>query len=261
MKKLRWLVVIMLAVGVVVLIWEWRDRRLVEEVKREEVELRVAMGADIHTDVDSLEKMLVAAKGKGSSLVILVGDLTKVGARSELVAVRKVLDESGMRFYVVPGNHDWWNQKTSRGAWEEIFGVKYQSFKEGGNKFILVDNGHWLGLGKEQRQWLEGEVLECRVVRCVVVMHMPLQHLWSTHVMGEDSQAVKAEAGELVKLLVDNGVKEIYSGHLHYADSYEIGGLGTNLVGAVTRAGSQKPEFTEVVIGGGEVKKEVVGVE
>lgn len=250
MKRVKIVIFVLLAVGAVGLIWYWRDGQIKKQ------EQTVVIVADVHNDIESLRKV---GEGEGD-LVIIAGDLTNGGTKKELTAIKKVLDDSGKKYYVIPGNHDWWNQKLNARAWEEIFGVKYQSIYVGahGNapllKILLIDNGYWQGLGEEQWQWLRGEAGECVRVKCLVVMHKPLNHLVSDHVM-------ETEAKELLKLLVDNGVKEYFAGHLHYADSYEIGGLRTNLVGAVTRARSGKPEYTRIKITGKGVEKEVIPIE
>lgn len=258
MKKWRVLILLVLAIGTVWGIWRYRDQKIrEEEAWRNEVILSVAIGADVHNELEILSKMVKNETG----VVVLAGDVSNSGGKKELMGVKNVLEASGKEYYVVPGNHDWWNQKVNAGVWTEVFGQKYQSFHKEGIKFILVDNGNWQGLGEEQWNWLRGEVGECRQVRCLVVMHMPINHLISSHVMGEDNSVVKLEAKELLKLLTDNGVKEYFAGHLHYADSYEIGGLRTNLVGAMNRARSRKVEYTLLKVKREGWDKEIVKIE
>ena len=246
---------------------EKRPETRKEEIKVEDKEERIiwtfGVGADVHNDIEVLVKVMFEAEKRGEKMMILAGDLTNEGKKAELIKIKKVLDESGMKYYVVPGNHDWWqSDRDKTDYWSQVWGKNYQSFKVDKIKFILVDNGRWSGLGKVQKTWLEGEVGECRWVECVVVMHEPLEHTISTHVMGEDNKAVTVEAGWLKKLLVDNGVKEIFVGHLHYASSYTIGGLKTNLVGAITSEKNyQVPRFTEVGVGESGWEEKVVEVE
>lgn len=243
----RWLKVVLIVVFIVVLavgIWWWsrrpsglKEKAVVNEVKQEEAkELKFGVMADIHSDTTHLERALIKAKEDGLELVIVAGDLTKVGKVEELRVVKEVLDQSGMEYYAIPGNHD-----KNIGTFKELFGDNYRSFRKGEYKFILIDNSSWRGLGVEQRRWLEAEVGECRIIYCLVIMHMPLNNGFSEHVMGEDNEKVTAEAKELVVLLRDNGVKEIMAGHLHYASSYELEGIRTSLVGAIN--GFQFSEF------------------
>jgi len=91
---------------------------------------------------------------------------------------------------------------------------------------------------------------------------MPLEHGVTKHVMGENSEKVTGEAGWLHQLLVNNGVKSIYAGHLHYSDEYTIDGLKTNLVGAISRdRNNQVPKMVEVEFDGKEIVNRVVEVE
>lgn len=236
-------------------VWQWSSERQKGEVVKKEVakekvevkELRFGVMADIHSDIRHLERALKLTKERGLEFVVVAGDLTKVGAVEELTAVRKALMESGLKYYVIPGNHD-----RDKKAFVGLFGETYQSFKKGEVKFILVDNSGWRGLGVEQRSWLDNEVQECRIIQCLVVMHMPLNHGFSEHIMGEDNEKVTTEAKEILVLLRDNGVKEIIAGHLHYASSYELEGIRTNLAGAINGF-----KFTEFGVGISGIRREV----
>lgn len=224
--------------------------------------VRLAVMADIHDDWQSLKEGLELARKRGNEMVIVAGDLTNKGTKAELAAVKKVLDESGINYKVIPGNHDLYQ---GEGNFRSVFGNEVM----GGTaymlpvqtKIILINNGSWKGLGEGQKKWIEEEVKECRVQFCLVVAHMPLEHNFLEHVMGEDSKMVAAEAKELHEILVQNMVKNIISGHLHYDSSYEIEGLRTYLVGAISRdRNTQTPRFTELEIREGEIKREVVGL-
>lgn len=264
---LVWVITMVLAVAWIVK--ESRRTRMVtvaEEVivstPTKEVEriYKLAVMADIHADDESFGELLEAAKTRGDEMVIITGDLTTVGKKEELLEAKKVLDNGGVPYFVVPGNHDlWWSEKIGADVFGEVFGKRYQSFKKEGRKFILVDNGSWKGLGRAQKQWLEGELEECLEIQCLVFMHMPLNHEFSAHIMGEKSEEVTREANELARLLDVKGVDDIFTGHLHYSGDYGIGGFRTTLVGAVSEArNNQTPRFTEVKLVDKKVEKEVV---
>lgn len=216
--------------------------------------LRFAVMADIHLDSENFKKALRTTRENGSEFVIIAGDLTSLGKKEELVLMKKILDENGLEYYVIPGNHDlWYSEKIKVNVFREIFGWEYQAFKKGGVKFILVNNGSYLGLNGapkvgdgNQRFWLEKEVEECLKIVCLVFAHIPLNHPVSTHVMGENNPGAASEAGRLVNLLVENKVREVFAGHLHFSSSYEIDGLRTTVVGAITKARNlQSPKFLE----------------
>lgn len=225
-----------------------------------EKSFKFSVMADVHMNWTDWRKLLKTAKESGNQIVFVAGDMTSLGKKNELLAAKKVLDESGVRYMVVPGNHDMWeSDRVGRSLFEEVFGKEYQSYQTGNSKFILVNNGRATGLGVVQRKWLDEEVKECKQIHCIVVMHMPLNHNLSAHIMGEKNKKVSQEAQGLIKLFNESGVVDILAGHLHYSGSYELDGLRTNLVGAVTRErNTQTPRYTEFTLTGGQLERLVI---
>lgn len=255
MKWWKWLALLLIITGRVVLVLRLRR-------KTDVLEERVKFGvmADIHMDWTDWKYFLGTAKKRGDEFVIIAGDMTSLGKKSELIKAKAVLDEAGLKYYVIPGNHDLWeSSKLKESIFNEVFGNDYQSFKVGKVKFILVNNGGVAGLGEEQIKWLWGEVGECREWKCVVVLHMPIDNSFSTHMMGEGNTEVGNEAVNLRKLFKDNGVVDLITGHLHYSTAYESDGLRTTIVGAISRErNTQRPRYTEFIMRNKILNKEVV---
>lgn len=238
--------------------------------------IKFAVMSDIHADWENLRKAIEKVKGDmenegNKGFVIITGDLTTIGKKSELLEAKKILDESGLKYYAVPGNHDiWWGRKFKENIWGEVFGNSFQSFKDDGMKFILVNNGDGEngamgvigeigGIREKQGDWLRKETEECLRVYCLVFLHMPLNHPSSLHIMGEENPAVASEAAELVKLFVKNQVKEIFVGHLHFSSSYELDDLKTTIVGAVSSERNlQSPKFLTIKIQNSDLEKKEV---
>lgn len=219
-----------------------------------ENKLKIAVMADVHSDDEELKIMLEKAKNDGVEIIIMAGDLTIEGKRSELIKIKKVLDESNLKYAVIPGNHEYYLDE-----FINIFGKNYQSIKLDEVKLILIDNSYWQGIDEEQKKWLEGEVEDCRVVVCIAIMHKPLNNVLSTHVMGENNKKAAAEAIWLRDLLINSGVRQIEAGHLHYASSYELEGIRTDIVGAISRErNNQSPRYTELMIGKNFIDRRVV---
>lgn len=237
----------------------------------EEKTLKFAVMGDIHSDWENFRRALKQTKeGEGfEGFVIVVGDLTTIGKKSELLEAKKILDESGLKYYVIPGNHDlWWGSKYKRDVWREVFGESFTSFKIKETKFILVNNGGIEGVegygGKKGNQavWLKKETEECPKIYCLVFLHMPLNHPTSLHVMGEGNTLVASEAGRVRELLGKYGVREIFAGHLHFSSSYELDGLRTTIVGAVvSERNFQSPKFLEIEMWDEELRKKEVFVQ
>lgn len=261
-KRKIWLWAIVV-IGLGVLIWsvfskkneivlETKVERVEEETKK--TELKVAILADVHSDTEELEKILELVKKRGNKLVVIAGDLTIEGKYIELEKIKDVLKNSEIEYLIVPGNHEY-----SKKNYAEIFGKNYQSLIKGNIKLILIDNSYWKGLGEEQKKWIENEVSECQILVCVAIMHKPLNNLFSKHVMGENNEKATEEANWLRQLLISSGVKQIEAGHLHYASSYELEGIRTDIVGAVSRErNNQTPRYTELMIKGDTIEREVV---
>jgi predicted MPP superfamily phosphohydrolase len=242
-----------------------KSKRQRQSIEKQEQLIQFAVMGDIHSDWENFRKALERAKKEmgDKGLVIVIGDLTTIGKKNELLEAKKILDESGLKYFVIPGNHDiWWGRKYKQDVWQEVFGKSFQSFKNNGVKFILINNADGEGglegyEGFGQQEWLTKEVEECLKVYCLVFMHIPLNHPNSLHVMGEENPAVASQAAELIKLFVDNKVHEVFAGHLHFSSEYELGGLKTIVVGAVTQERNfQSPKFLEVSING-ETDKEL----
>jgi len=219
---------------------------------------KFAVMSDIHNDLASLQKALFKAKEDNVSFVIIAGDLTNTGQTKELTDIKKVLEQSGLKYYVIPGNHDFWathNLKTN--LIDPIFGPEFTSFKEGTTKFILISNGSYLwgingvvsAAGQKQGDWLKNELKECPQTTCLVFAHMPLNHPDSSHIMGEGSAKITKEAQDYEKLFVKSQVYELFAGHLHFHSDYEFKGLKTIVTGAITSERNlQRPRFLEVLI-------------
>jgi len=269
-RGIRLAIVLGLLVGMVIVLVAWRLNaepkallivRVVEPTPTEVVEkpLKFAVMSDVHMNWTDWIKFLAKVKPSGD-MVLVTGDMTSLGKKNELMAAKKVLDESGVKYAVIPGNHDMWeSDRIKSSLFNEVFGKEYQSFKLEGRKFIMINNGRATGLGKVQRAWLEEEVKECQQIKCIALMHMPLNHGISGHIMGEKNKVVTEEAGSLVRLLKSNNVVEIIAGHLHYSGTYELDGLRTYLSGAVSRErNTQTPRYTEFSIIGDQIDRLVI---
>jgi len=269
-RGIRLAIILGLLVGVVIVLVAWRINadpkvapivRVIEPTPTVVVEkpLKFVVMSDIHMNWTDWRKFLAKVKPSGQ-MVLVTGDMTSLGKKNELLAAKKVLDESGVRYVVIPGNHDMWeSDRIKTSLFNEVFGKEYQSVRLEGRKFIMINNGRATGLGAVQRAWLENEVKECTVVKCIALMHMPLNHGISAHIMGEKNKKVTEEAGGLVKLLKANNVVDIIAGHLHYSGSYELDGLRTYLSGAVTRErNTQTPRYTEFTLTGDQLQGLVV---
>ncbi|MFH1840729.1 MAG: metallophosphoesterase [Candidatus Shapirobacteria bacterium] len=215
-------------------------RQLADAPTPTENNFTFAVMADIHSDWESFKKGLEMAKSDGVDVVIVNGDLTTIGQKEELLAAKKILDEGGLPYYVLSGNHDiYLSQKMKVDLFAEVFGPPITSFEKNNFLFILIPQGE-----------LPGKTIErCLLITCLVFVHEPPYHPTSDHIM-EPAKALK-----LLKLLKNNQAKTIFTGHLHYNMEYEFNGLRTIISGALGRERNlQSPRFLEYTPLTGEVK-------
>lgn len=188
--------------------------------------------------------------------IIVTGDLTTLGKLNELQNVKETLDESGITYYVIPGNHDLWSVRGTSNPFRQVFRDDYQSFSKDKVKFILINNGDGVvGIDKTQQAWLDNEITDCPKIYCLVFSHMPLNNYLTAHIMGESNSKIASQAASLVKKFNNNKIKELFAGHIHYLSNYTLDGLQTNTAGAIfTDNNSSAARFLEVEVTLPEVK-------
>lgn len=219
-----------------------------------EEKLKVAIMADIHSDIEQFGKMLLKVKYNGTDLLIIAGDLIDNEKNGGLVDMKTILDKSGLKYAVVPGDRE-----KNLNNFKNIFGSNYQTIEMKKVKFILIDNTSWHGLGAEQKKWIEKEVGNCQEKICVAIMHKPLNNLFSAQIMGEGNEKVVLEAQWLRELLIKSGVRRIEAADLHYSTSYELEGIRTDIVGAISRLDNlQSSRYTELMISENSIERRVV---
>jgi len=91
--------------------------------------LRFAVIGDIHIGAwsESENYLTLAIKKaieKKAAFLVLLGDLTQNGSKEQYNSLKKILEDSGLPFYVVPGNHDIGREAVDNGLqnFREIFG-------------------------------------------------------------------------------------------------------------------------------------------
>lgn len=209
---------------------------------------RFVVFSDIHSDFKNLEKALEIAKKDQMEFIAITGDLTTLGKKEELTAIKKILDQSGLEYYVVSGNHDlWFGKQIKKDVFSEVFGKQPADFQKGNSKYILINNGDE-DSGIENLSAVEQQVKDCPKIYCLVFLHEPLNHPYSKHIMGENDTSVASQTGLLVNMFNLYQIKEIFAGHLHFSSTYELDGLKTTIVGSLSsERNTQLPRFLEVI--------------
>ncbi len=219
-----------------------------------------ALISDSHNENNYLKQTLVKAKTRNVKFVIGLGDYTEVGTIKELQDAKKEFDETGLRYFVTVGDHDLWDsrdkQKPSLENFQQVFGPSFQAFSFEGVKFLILDNSdNYSGLSEDQFKWLNFELDKTKKDKDLKLilsfLHEPLFHPSSAHTMGWVSSNLKDQAKKLTEILKVGGVKEVFSGDIHYFTRYNdpISGLNMTTIGAVaSQRNTQMPRFAIVTI-------------
>jgi predicted phosphodiesterase len=208
--------------------------------------------ADSHNSNPLLHKALLQ-NSKDSKFIIGLGDYTDIGTITELESAKKELDSNGLRYFVIPGDHDLWDSRDKQKGplfnYTQVFGKSYQSFDYQGVKFILLDNSDdYSGVSGTQLDWLKKELDDKNQIwkAKLVFVHTPIYHPSSAHTMGWVTPELKTQAKNLKTVLKNGGVAEVFSGDIHFFSRYSDPdtNLSMTTVGAVTEQRNvQLPRF------------------
>lgn len=222
--------------------------------------LKFAVVADSHKDTDMLKVALSQAKSENAKFVIGLGDYSDVGTISELENVKKIFTDSGLPFYVVPGDHDLWDArdkgKAASANFSSVFGTPYQAFSDSGIRFILLYNSdNYNGVDDIQMSWFKNELSKKDDTKqSYVFLHEPLIHPSSDQVMGSarksEGQAantkIQNQAKELLNVMGEMKVGGVFAGDIHAFTTYTDMETNINMVtvGALTKErNTQTPRF------------------
>jgi hypothetical protein len=223
---------------------------------------KFALVADSHNTNDFLARALSQAQQTpdGIKFIIGLGDYTDVGTVEELKAAKVKFDETGIRYFTIPGDHDLWDSRDKKkdptANFMQVFGLPYQSFTYENSRFILLDDAdNYVGMGEEQKKWLQSELEKSskdpEVKSIFVFAHEAFYHPSADRFIGKVTPNLINEARDLIKEFKDANVKAIFTGDIHFFTQYEEPDthLLMNTIGAVTvDRNPQSPRYAIVSV-------------
>lgn len=223
------------------------------------VKYKFAVLADSHKDSANLEKALAQAKNAGVEFVIMMGDLSDTGTVEELEATKQVLENSGLTYYALPGDHDLWDSRDKENDptknFVQSFKETYQSISYDNVRLILIYNSdNYLGLDGVQLKWIEDELERVSAAAPELIFIFaptPFFHPSSDHVMGKVTPKLSSQAEHLMTTFKRFGVDLVFSSDTHFFSKYSEpkNELDMITVGAVTsEKNPQAPRFAIVDI-------------
>lgn len=224
-----------------------------KEVNGSKLATKFAVVSDTHSDTEQTQRALKQIKALGIKYVIHTGDWTKVGTREELLDQKEVLDNIGLQYWGVMGDHDRW--QSGEKNFESIFGRPYEAFEKNSLVYILLDSSDLNnGLGEKQLSWLELLLKRTQGKRKLIFMHLPPYHPSSDRTIsskGGFSEVRGKETEKFLNLIKDQDVLAIFSGDHHLSSNYTEPKTSVKIVisGAVTSERNlQSPRWTLVQV-------------
>lgn len=159
-----------------------------------------------------LRRALQQVQEHQPAFCLVLGDLVETGRREDLATVRRLLDESRLRYYTVIGNHDYTPTGSPR-YYKYFFPRRLNySFAHQGWQFVGLDTSE--GLKYENTQisaetlawWERARKRLSPVAPTVVFTHFPLGP-------GVRYRPLNAEA--LLEKMAGLNLKAIFCGHFH----------------------------------------------
>ncbi len=218
---------------------------------------KFAIVADSENDNNDLSKALSQAKDNGAQFILGLGDYTDVGTVNELSTTKKQFDTVGLKYYLIPGDHDLWDSRnrtlSATYDFNQVFGKDYQSFTYQNVHFLLVNNSdNYDGVSPEQLKFIENDLSESNQTNPklnLVFVSTPLYHPSSDHVMGRVDSKLQSQAAFLTGLFKKDNVAAVFGGDTHFYSDYTEPSRNLYMVavGAITAYRNlQGPRYTMV---------------
>ncbi|MBM4402617.1 MAG: metallophosphoesterase, partial [Candidatus Cloacimonetes bacterium] len=234
--------------------------QLKRKEKEQKVSFRFAIVADSHEDEVYFPQILQRIKKENVDFLIHLGDLVNSGDLEKIRQGKDFLDNSGVPYYIIPGDHDYnWQPEHSLANFKEVFGNEqiyppnrrvYSSFGHKGFFFILFDNSDNTNeVDVTQLKWLKDELEEHATnyqpstTNKFVFCHKPLLNPYFPDKVDPNGTAV-------LELLTDYKVTQVFSGNVHtfarYPDSQT--GIGITTIGAAGTYKNPLPQYALVTV-------------
>jgi 3',5'-cyclic AMP phosphodiesterase CpdA len=177
----------------------------------------------------NFEFAIATANRLKPAFVVITGDLINKGEDAAQAAEYKRISAKlapGIRLFSVPGNHEVGNEPTaaSLARYRERFGKDYYSFRIGDIAGFVLNSNLEKGVKNVEAEagameaWFRTELAKAkqdRVKNLIVFQHIPI--FVNDPGEAEVYNNVPLETRQrYLKLMHDNGVRYIFTGHLHY---------------------------------------------
>ena len=166
------------------------------------------------------DSMIAEVNALAPDIVVVTGDLTDMGLHDDYLQVRALLDRIECeRMLVVPGNHD--ARNVGEVHFESLFGPRKSEMLLRGVHLLGIDSSEpdldGGRVGREGYLWIEERLAEPSEFKILAIHH----HLVPVPGTGRERNVV-ADAGDLLRVLTENGVDLVLCGHKHVPNVWRI---------------------------------------
>lgn len=208
----------------------------------------------------------------GPDLLIANGDIiegtrqTSDIGRQELLAVKSIFDRTSIPTYWVLGNHDL--RAVTKKQWKNILGIdyEYKAFDVKQYRIFILDSnftaqdedvipGKQFTRGKVSRQqliWLEKELKKTKKKPIIFMHHPPLRDVDS-----KINGGLLKNANEVRRILAENGVFAVFSGHIEDLYFEETNGVKYFVLPGLVKHPDYQGTFAEISASGDDIEVDV----
>jgi len=187
-----------------------------EELGRtDEVITRISIIADSHIDWEDDEAAVKEAVKLQSDILFHVGDHSNLGLVRDLEKSKKLLADSGLTYYAIPGDRDLW-QSVGPDNFLQVFKKNYYFVEVGDVKILALDNSaNYTTVDADLMKSFDEDVKKATFV----LLSQPLWHPKNETIMGvvngEVVTEVRQQAEEILDKIRQSDVKAIFAGDQH----------------------------------------------
>lgn len=216
---------------------------------------RIVHLSDLHAGsqyfvANLLDRALVEINDLAPDMVVITGDLTNMGYRQEYREAAEYLERLACPdVLVVPGNHD--SRNVGYTHFERIWGRHDHVIRKNGITLLGVDSTEpdldYGSIGRGRYAWIKDTFLEHPDDFKVFALH---HHLLPIPGTGRERNVVH-DAGDVLELLLECGVRLVLSGHKHVPHAWRLEDMyivNTGTVSTLRLRGDTKPCYNVVEI-------------
>lgn len=212
----------------------------------------IALFAESEDDIDNLQLAIDKAISLDVDYIVHLGDLTQWGDVESLTTIKKVLSESGISWYAVPGDLDL-GQSVGTSNFLSVFNTNYTMLTLKDINILVLDNSaNYTPLDEERFTWFLNNIKKADFV----MFSQPLYHPTNPKVMGivdgETQEDVYNQKNILLSEIRKYDIKAIFAADQHMASKSadeEKENLFHYVVGALAkRRNLQTPRFSVLTV-------------